>query len=177
MCWIFQQGMMGENMKEPRDLYDENKIKTGEIFYKGEDIPPGKYEMVVTLFVLDDKDKLLLQKRSKEKGGKYGFISGHPKAGETSLEGVITEAKEEMGIDVDSNEIKHFHTEKTKNKFYDFYILRKNFDTNNFKLQKEEVEAAKWFSIFETNDLIKKNEFFEKHIEAFDIIKKYLSKQ
>ena len=161
-------------MKELRDLYDGNRMFTGKVCYKDEKIPQGKYIMAVTLFVLDENNNLLLQKRSKEKGGKYGFISGHPKAGETSSKGMITEIKEEIGMDVGHNEIKYFHTEKNENTFFDFYILKRNINVENLKLQKEEVEKMKWFSIYETNELIRKNEFFSNHVEAFEIIKKYL---
>lgn len=38
-------------MKELRDLYDENKKVTGEKIYKGENIPPNRYILVVTLFI------------------------------------------------------------------------------------------------------------------------------
>lgn len=84
-------------MLEKRDLYDNQRKLTGEQIYIGEKIPKDRYITTVTLFLQNDKQKLLIEKRSKEKGGKYGFISGHPKAGETSVEGMITEVKEELG--------------------------------------------------------------------------------
>lgn len=52
-------------MKELRDLYDENKKVTGEKIYKGENIPPNRYILVVTLFIKNSNNQLLLQKRSK----------------------------------------------------------------------------------------------------------------
>ena len=73
-------------MKELRDLYDENKKVTGEKIYKGENIPPNRYILVVTLFIKNSNNQLLLQKRSKQKGGKYGFISGHPKSEKQAYE-------------------------------------------------------------------------------------------
>ena len=42
---------MEKGMKELRDLYDENKKVTGEKIYKGENIPPNRYILVVTLFI------------------------------------------------------------------------------------------------------------------------------
>mgnify|MGYP002550831913 FL=1 len=159
-------------MEELRDLYDENKNLTGEKYYKGEIIPKDRYIIVVTLFILNQHNELLLQKRSKEKGGKFGFLSGHPKAGENSLQGIITELKEEIGIY--SQEISFLHTEKTKNAFFDFYYLKSDIDISKLELQKEEVESVKWFSIYDIEKLIDRNEFYENHIEALDIIKKYI---
>ena len=161
---------------ELRDLYDGNKKVTGEKTYKGENIPPNRYIIIVTLFIKNSKDELLLQKRSKEKGEKYGFLSGHPKAGETSLQAIITEAKEEMDINIKDTEVKIFHTEKSKNAFYDFYYLEKDIDVQRLVLQKEEVETAKWMTIEEIEQLINAGEFFENHIEAVEIIKEFLKK-
>lgn len=160
-------------MEELRDLYDKNKNLTGEKYYKGEIIPKDRYILVVTLFILNQHNELLLQKRSKEKGGKFGFLSGHPKAGENSFQGIITELKEELGIY--SKEMKLFHTEKTKNAFFDFYYLKSDIDISKLELQKEEVESVKWFSICGIEKLIDRNEFYENHIEALDIIKNILN--
>lgn len=109
-------------MKELRDLYDENKKVTGEKIYKGENIPPNRYILVVTLFIKNSYNQLLLQKRSKQKGGKYGFISGHPKSGETSLQAVIIEAKEEMNIDIKMKKYKFFILKRAKMLFMIFTI-------------------------------------------------------
>ena len=159
-------------MEELRDLYDKNKNLTGEKYYKGEILTKDRYILVVTLFILNQHNELLLQKRSKEKGGKFGFLSGHPKAGENSLQGITTELKEEIGIY--SQEMSFLHTEKTKNAFFDFYYLKSDIDISKLELQKEEVESVKWFSICDIEKLIDRNEFYENHIEALDIIKKYI---
>ena len=159
-------------MEELRDLYDKNKNLTGEKYYKGEIIPKDRYIIVVTLFILNQHNELLLQKRSKEKGGKFGFLSVHPKAEKNSLQGIITELKEEIGIH--SQEMSFLHTEKTKNTFFVFYYLKSDIDISKLELQKEEVESVKWFSICDIEKLIDRNEFYENHIEALDIIKKYI---
>ena len=79
---------------EKRDLYDENKKLTGETIYKGEKVPKGRYYITVVVWIQNEEGEFLIQKRSKEKDGKYGFTGGHPKTGETSLQGMITEIKE-----------------------------------------------------------------------------------
>lgn len=160
-------------MVELRDLYDNNNNLTGEKCIKGEHIPDDKYIKVVTLFLYNNNDQILLQKRSKEKGGKYGLISGHPKTGETSTQGMVKEVKEEMGIDINDKEIELFHTEKTKHQLFDFFYMKKDLDLSNSVLQKEEVDDIQWFSMDQVDQLIKNEEFFENHVEAMDIIKEY----
>lgn len=52
---------------EKRDLYDENRNLTGETIFKGEDIPEGKYIVVVLVFIQNSEGKFLIQKEVKEK--------------------------------------------------------------------------------------------------------------
>ncbi len=161
-------------MLEKRDLYDNQRKLTGEQIYIGEKIPKDRYITTVTLFLQNDKQKLLIEKRSKEKGGKYGFISGHPKAGETSVEGMITEVKEELGLQIKKEDITCFFTTKQENSFFDLYYLKQNVNILSLNVQKKEVEYARWCSIEQIKELIDNQKFCEKHIEAYNEIKKYL---
>ena len=85
---------------ELRDLYDENKKVTGLTFVKGEQVPKGYYYLIVAIYIQNSKGEFLIQKRVERKGGKWATTAGHPKAGESSLEGLITEVREEIGIDL-----------------------------------------------------------------------------
>ena len=90
-------------MAELRDLYDINGNKTDKTYHKGDTIPSGYYPMVVMVVIRNSKGQFLMQKRVPSKGGDWGVTGGHPKAGETPLEGIVTEVKEELGLDF-SNE-------------------------------------------------------------------------
>jgi len=160
-------------MQEKRDLYNIDKKLIGRTIDKSEKIPNNTYILVVTMFIENEENKILLQKRSKEKGGKYGFLSGHPQKGENSVCGIIREAYEELGLEISKEEILLIHTEKTRNKFFDFYYMKKNICLQTLKLQNEEVENVCWLSIEEINKLIKEEKFFENHIDAYEIFKNY----
>ena len=95
-------------MRELRDLYDEFGNKTELTYYKGDEIPKGYYPMVVMIAIENSEGKFLMQKRVPEKGGDYGVTGGHPKSGETPYEGIITEVKEELGIDISKYDITEF---------------------------------------------------------------------
>lgn len=157
---------------EKRDLYDENKIKTGEWIYANEQIPLNRYIQVVTLFIVNDNNEVLIQKRSVDKGGKYGFITGHPKMNESSIEGIVTETKEEIGLQIENPKL--IKSIKGRNAFFDYYIIRNNANINKLKLQKEEVEEVLWFNIKQIDELIENGLFFEKHIDVVQILNEYI---
>ena len=75
--------------------------------------------------------------------------------GETSKQSIITEIKEELGIDVVEENIKIFKTIKTEDDFVYIYYLKEDIDIKKIKIQKEEVEDVKWATIDEINELIK----------------------
>lgn len=131
---------------------------------------------IVTLFVENENGKLLLQKRSKQKGGKYGFISGHVQEGETNSQGMIRETKEEIGIDICEKDMKRFYETKQNQKTYNFYYIKNGFDIRELEIQKEEVENVKWCSKEEIRTMIDKNQLYKNHIDAFAVVMNYLNK-
>lgn len=58
------------------------------------------YEIVVFVFIQNSEGKFLIQKRSKIKNGKYATTGGHPKSGEDSIQGIISEVKEKIGLEL-----------------------------------------------------------------------------
>ena len=152
---------------EYRDLYDENKLITGEVIKKGDVVPRGRYYLTVVVWIENSKGDLLIQKRLPEKYHMWATTGGHPKSGESSLEGMVTELKEELGINVDSKELKLFKTIKTEDDFVDLYYLKKNIDIKNIIVQKEEVEDVKWVTNEEIDELIKQGNFLSPHIDFY----------
>lgn len=164
------------NILEKRDLYDCNRNLTGETIYKGEKIPKNRYILVVLCFIQNSKGEFLIQKRSMIKNGKYGATGGHPKSGESSLEGMLTEINEEIGLSILPNEINLIFSdvEHSSQVFFDLYYLKKDFDINNLTLQKEEVDFVDWYSLDKIELLIKNNLFFENHVEELYRVLDYL---
>lgn len=160
---------------EKRDLYDENKKLTGETIYKGQDVPKGRYYITVVIFIQNNKNEFLLQKRVKKKDGKWATTGGHPVSGETSKQGIVTEIREELGVNVTEKNIILFKTLKTEDDFVDLYYLKENIDIDKIKIQKEEVEEVKWATIDEIQNMIKNNIFSESHKSFFNDCLKYLN--
>ena len=64
----------------------------------------------------------MIQKRSKLKNGKYATTGGHPKSGENSVQGIISEIKEEIGLDINPKDLKLYYSGRSdlmnENKFF-----------------------------------------------------------
>ena len=159
---------------EKRDLYNKYKENTQFSILKEQEIPENYYTLVVLALIQNSKNEILVQKRSIQKGGEYGLTSGHPKSGENSLKGIITEIKEELGLTVNPNELKLFKTLKTIDDFIDIYYLKSEIDINKLTLQKEEVEEIKWATPKEIKNLIENNLFLPPHIKFYKLCLEYL---
>jgi len=162
---------------EKRDLYDKNRNLTGEEIYKGDTIPEGKYIIVILVMIQNSKGEFLIQKRSKQKDGKYAATGGHVKKGQTSIEGMIEEIQEEIGLTVRPEELELIFSgrEDEQQVFFDLYYMKKDFNISDLVLQEEEVESVKWMTLQEIDELIKKDMFLINHAEevyrTIDILK------
>ncbi len=152
---------------EKRDLYDKDRNLTGETIFKGETIPEGKYIIVILVTIQNSKGKFLVQKRSKQKDGKYAFTGGHVKTGETSIEGMMAEIKEEIGLTVKPEELELIFSgrEDKAQVFFDLYYMKKDLNISDLVLQEEEVESVQWNTIEEIEKLINNDEFLINHAE------------
>lgn len=152
---------------EKRDLYDINKNLTGETIIKGNPIPDGRYIFVVLIFIQNSKGNFLIQKRSLKKDGKYGSTGGHPKSGESSLQGIITEVQEEIGLALLPSEIELIYSGRADNEhvFFDIYYTKKDLEISELVLEKDEVDFVEWMSISKIKKLIESGEFLKNHAE------------
>ena len=132
---------------------------------------------IVTIFIKNKKNQLLIQKRSQLKGGKYGITSGHTFVQEEAKHGALREIKEEIGLTIKEQELKLIYKTEINKITYNLYYIQKEIDLSKLILQKEEVENVYWYTIEEINNLIKRNEFYDKQIEAFKIFEKYIKEE
>ena len=165
---------------EKRDLYDIERNNTGETIFKGEEIPDNRYIVVVLVFIQNSEGKYLIQKRSDRKNGKYATTGGHPKSGESSIQGIITEVYEEIGLKLNPEDLKLYFSGRTDEKrvFWDDYYIKMDVENiEELKLQKDEVSSVEWFSEDEIKQLEKEGKFFENHYGEFEVLKKKKKKE
>ena len=104
---------------------------------------------------------------TKDKGGKWATTSGHPVSGQTSIEGMVTEIKEELGLAVKEEELNFITTVNRKEKFADIYYLEKDVDLNKLNIQKEELDDIKWMTQKEIEELYKAGKFKKTHYNYY----------
>ncbi len=174
-------------MNDMFDVLNENGEFTGEVASRDDCHSKGLWHRAVYGFIIDKYSNVLLQKRSSDKKlwpNKWDVtIGGHVNAGEFGRQALIRECKEEFGLNVTDDDIKFIvGTTSVYNKngyinnhFDECYIITKDVNVNNLKLQKEEVSDAKYFSKEELIDRIDNNYdgLTEKTI-SWSILKKIL---
>jgi len=142
-------------MAELWDVYDINKKKTGKIVERNVyQFKEGDYHIVVTGIIMNSKNEILISKRAENK--KFGLMwecnGGSILAGETSLEGIIRELKEELGICFSKKEaifFKEIRRDKIPPDFKDIWLFRKDIDKKEITFPDGESVDAKWVTIGE----------------------------
>lgn len=153
---------------EKRELLDENENKTGEYIFVGQNIPKNRLVRAVRFFIENSEGKFLIQKRSKNRDDKYGTTGGHPKFGESSLEGIINEVKEELGLSITNDDIMLVAKTRWNNDINDIYYMKKDInDLSKLSLQKEEVDNIFWLSIDEIEEINSRGNMLESHYYFF----------
>ena len=154
-------------MEELLDVYDKNKKLTGKIIDRKsiELLNDNEYVITVHCFIINLSNQILVTQRSltKNRGGKWEETHGALRSGETSVEGIKRELKEEIGLDVQISELRLIKTFIRKNKIRDVYILKKNIPLKKIKLNDGEVMNCKYVDLEEFKKMIKNKECtFEK---------------
>ncbi len=143
-------------MAELWDIYDINKQKTGKTGERGKyEFKSGEYHIVVTALIINSKKEILISKRAATKKThplKWECNGGSILAGETSLEGMIREIKEELGIELLSKDaifLKTIRRDKLPPDFKDIWIFYRDVNIEDIKFTDEESVEAKWVTIEE----------------------------
>ena len=140
-------------MAELWDIYDINKKKIGKTAERDTyQFKEGEYHIVVTGVIINSKKEILICKRAKHK--KFGLMwecsGGSILAGETSLEGIIRELKEELGIEFSKKEaifLKEIRRDKLPPDFKDLWLFRRDIDKREITFPDGEAIDAKWVTI------------------------------
>ncbi len=151
------------------DVYN-NKHELMNYTKGRKELENGEYRISSFIWVINDKEKILLSQRlatSKKMPNMWGTTAGGVKSGETSLEAAIREIKEELGIDIQKNDLEFIGSNKRIKDFVEVWLCKKNISLEELTLQVDEVQDAKWFSIEEFEKMIKNDEGINSGFEIF----------
>ena len=162
-------------MQEYWDIYGINKNKTGRVMKRSDwSMKEGEYYISVLGVVRRSDGKFLITQRVLTKewaAGWWEIPGGAVKTGESSLEAVIREVKEETGLDVSEAKGGYqfcYHREnKGQNYIVDIYRFDMDATEEDLKLQKEETMDGNFATLDEIKEIAKEGKFLH-----FDSIKK-----
>ncbi len=151
-------------MGEFWDIYDENRVKTGRTAERDKyEFKEGEYHIVVTGIILNSKYEILISKRApwKRHGSLWECNGGSILSGETSLEGILRELNEELGItfsEKDAIFLKEVKRNKKVPDFKDLWLFQKDISTDEISFPDGEATEAKWVTIEQFMNMYKNNE-------------------
>lgn len=131
------------------DIYDINRNKTGQTHVRGRPMRRGEYHLSVFVWTFNGRGELLLTRRSPEKESypnQWAVTGGAALAGESSLQAIQRELREETGICAGPEEFRQVGTYRRKNGFCDIYFLQKDVPLASLRLQPGETCDARWVS-------------------------------
>ena len=160
-------------MEEIFDVLNEKGEYTGKTESREKCHKEGLWHKAVSLFIINSKEQVLLQRRSANKRMWPNMwditAGGHVLAGEFGFQAIIRETKEELGVDLNKNDITfigssistNFKGDIANRHFNEIYIANKDIDETSLILQEDEVSEVKW---------IDKNEIIQKIKNNYDSI-------
>lgn len=151
-------------MAELWDIYDGNKKKTGRTAERGVyEFKDGEYHLVVQAIILNTKNEILISKRApfKKFGGMWECNGCSALKGETSLEGILREVKEELGIKFSKPEaifLKEVKREMVPANFKDLWLFKRDIKDEEITFPDGEATDFKWVSIDEFMEMFNNKE-------------------
>ena len=158
-------------MEELVQVLTEDGKLTGNCIDKLKAHKEGICHGISAVGLINSDGKLLLQKRlstKKLEPSKWDYSSaGHIDLNENSEDAIIRETYEELGIVIDKKELTLIDTFLVKVKLTDevyinhftyLYIVKKDIDINEFKINKKEISMVKYVGKDEYNNLIKNDD-------------------
>ena len=138
------------------DLLNDRKELTGETCERNS-VPEGKYRLSIHIWIVNDKNEILIQQRSASRKmfpNMWTNTGGACIAGETSIETVFRELREELNVIPNIDDLELIASYKRKKDYVDVWLLRQNINIKDLKFNDNEVQAAKWVSIEEWKKLL-----------------------
>ncbi len=159
------------------DVYDKNRKPLGYTKVRGEILEDNERNIGVELFIFND-NKLLLTQRSinKTHPGKWEVPGGCSQTGESPIDTLIREVKEEIGVTITKNDCEFITTQMYKYQFVDVYKSNIKVDLAKVVLQEEEVSDIKFVTEEEFLQMLNNDEIVEYISSRYNLIENKLKK-
>ncbi len=138
------------------DLLNNRKELIGETCERNA-VPDGKYRLSIHIWIVNAKNEILIQQRSanrKKFPNMWTNTGGACIAGETSIETVFRELKEELDITPSIDNLELIASYKREKDYVDVWVLKQNINIKDLKFNDNEVQDAKWVTVEDWQKLL-----------------------
>lgn len=145
------------------NLYNENRESVKTYVFDKTNIPYNLYYNTVHIWIHNLKYEFLIQKRAKfvkNLPQKWTVTSGTVLYCESNKMAAKREVKEELGLELDMENLDLIFQYKKKQHFVDVYKIELDFELNDLKLQEGEVEDAMFASMKTIKNMIEEKDFY-----------------
>ncbi len=128
------------------DIYDENGRYTGKTAERGTYLKKGEYFLCAHVILENEDGLFLVQQRSDTKAtrpGMWDITAGAVDAGETSLDGALREAFEEIGLVLPREQMKFWFRDRRRSCYHDVWYVKTAFSLSDCVMQESEVQALR----------------------------------
>lgn len=153
------------------DLYTEDRELTGKEHIRGEELPKNLYHLVVHVWIRNNKGEYLISQRSANRPTfplMWECVGGSVLKGESSIQGAIREAKEEVGVNLSPDNGKIVFSKVRKiidgkrfNDIVDVWLFKYDGDVLLNNATTDEVEQTVWMNRSEILDLFEQKKLVD----------------
>lgn len=151
------------------DLLNQRKELTGKSCDRNE-VPTGYYRLSIHVWIVNDNGKFLIQQRSSNRKmfpNMWTNTGGACISGETSIDTVVRELKEELNIDVIIDNLEFIASYKREKDYVDVWVLKDNINIDDLVFVDNEVQDVKWVSMEEWEKLLKEGKAIKSSTDYF----------
>ena len=172
-------------MREYWDVYDKNgNVIKGKVSIRGKhDLGPSEYHLVVYVWIINDKNEVIISKRQKGRAfeGSWECTGGCAQKGDTSLTAALREVSEELGLTLDPSKGELFkrylrNYPAGAKAICDVWVFKQNFTKEQLVLQESEVSDAKFVGLEELKNTSSGNDISKRYPYINELIEKYCSR-
>ncbi len=147
------------------NLYDYNGKKKNKIAIRGNKLNNNDFHLVINAWIINEKGEFLITQRNANKSHPlmWECTGGSALLGENSLQAATREIKEELGIDINTDDA--IYVGETR-RFYEncpdilqVWLFKSNVSIKDVVIQEEEVNDVMWASRDKIIELLNDNKF------------------
>lgn len=160
---------------EEVNVYNRNRELT-DIIKERNKLQDGEYRISTHIWIINKANKLLIQQRvatAKKFPNMWSQTGGGVLVNEHSKETVKREAKEELNLKIDEDEIYYIGSYVRKKDIVDIWLVKKEIDIKKLKLEPNEVENVKLVTFEEFDNMIEKGLVVPSINPSYLLVKNY----